>query len=149
MKNLQRCLAENQIQPHTPSRQETAELLGIVDRDLEDARITLLSSDRRFATAYNAALQLSTTVLHAAGYRTRGAAHHWTTFAVLAEIMGSEQAGRARYFNACRSKRNVTDYDSAGSTSEGAVTELIREVEEFKDDVIAWLARYHPDLMPG
>ena len=32
---------------------------------------------------------------------------------MLAEIMGSEQAGRARHFNGCRSKRNVTDYDRA------------------------------------
>ena len=96
MKNLQRCLAENLIRPHTPSRQETAELLGVVDRDLADARIALLSCDRRFATAYNAALQLSTIVLRATGYRARGASHHWTTFTLLAETMGSDQAGRSR-----------------------------------------------------
>jgi len=110
MKNLQRCLAENLIQPHTPSRRETAELLGVVDRDLADARIALLSCDRRFATAYNAALQLSTIVLRAA---------------------------------------DVTDYDRAGSTSEGEVTELIREVEEFREHVMSWLAPCHPDLLPG
>ena len=49
-----------------------ADLLRIVDRDLKDASILELSADRRFVTAYNAALRLATIVLRASGYRTPG-----------------------------------------------------------------------------
>lgn len=52
------------------------DLLRVADRDLADAEIPQLSSDRRFATAYNAALQMATIALYAAGFRACGAGHH-------------------------------------------------------------------------
>ena len=39
-----------------PVRQELTEIRRLVARDLADAAIPALSEDRRFATAYNAAL---------------------------------------------------------------------------------------------
>jgi hypothetical protein len=60
-----------------------ADLLGVVDRDLADAEIPQLSTDRRFATACNAALQMATIALYAAGFRAFGAGHHWATFHAL------------------------------------------------------------------
>jgi hypothetical protein len=50
------------------SRSEIDSLFRVVDRDLEDAAVPGVSADRRFATAYNAALQLATVVLRAHGY---------------------------------------------------------------------------------
>jgi len=81
----------------------------LVDRDLADAQISALSPDRRFVTAYNAALQLATIVLRASGYRTSGAGHHWTTFQTLLEILGESERPRADYLDSCRRKRNVAD----------------------------------------
>ena len=52
------------LRPHTTSRQEIANLLGIVIRDMEDARREI-SSDWRFGIAYNAALKLCTILLNA------------------------------------------------------------------------------------
>ena len=56
-------LNEGRLRPHTATAREVAELLRIVDRDLADAAIRETSADRRFATAYNAALQLATITL--------------------------------------------------------------------------------------
>jgi len=70
--NLKRWLDDRSLRPHEPSVQEMADLLRIVDRDLKDASILELSADRRFVTAYNAALRLATIVLRASGYRTPG-----------------------------------------------------------------------------
>jgi hypothetical protein len=50
------------LSPHTTSREEIAGLLGVVDRDLADARCDI-SPDGRFGIAYNAALRLCTILL--------------------------------------------------------------------------------------
>jgi len=50
---------------------------AVVARDLAAARIAGLSADRRFATAYNAALQAAHMAIACAGYRvTAKAGHH-------------------------------------------------------------------------
>lgn len=125
-----------------------ADLLQVVDRDLADASITRLSTDRRFATAYNAALQLATIALHAAGYRAAGSGHHWVTLSVLPEIMGPEAKDRADHLDHCRSKRNVTDYDRAGEISQREAAEISAEARAFRKDLLAWLKRNHPGLLP-
>jgi hypothetical protein len=51
--------AEGKVRAHKASKKELDELRAVIARDLEDAAIQELSDDRRFATAYNAALQAS------------------------------------------------------------------------------------------
>lgn len=136
------------LQPHLTNKQEIHNLFKLVDRDIKDAEIKQLSTDRRFATAYNAALQLATIVAHAAGYRVKGGTgHHWTTILSFPNFMGKAQKMRADYFNACRAKRNVTDYDRAGEISDFELKELLKEVVDFKHDVINWLRTNYPDLL--
>jgi hypothetical protein len=50
-------LQSNRVHRHTTSRQELTEIRRLIARDPADAAIPALSEDRRFATAYNAALQ--------------------------------------------------------------------------------------------
>ena len=90
---LKKLLNDGRIRPHKTSVKEIADLLRVVDRDLADAAIPQLSTDRRFATAYNAALQLATIALYASGYRVSGSGHHWATFHVLPEIIGPPTEG--------------------------------------------------------
>lgn len=52
----QQLLAGNRVRAHTTNKQELDALRSVVERDLRDAALTDLSEDRRFATAYNAAL---------------------------------------------------------------------------------------------
>ena len=80
-----RLLREGRIRPHRTNPAEIADLFAVVERDLTDAAIEALSSDRRLATSYNAALQAATAMMYAEGYRTTGVGHHRTTF----EFLGS------------------------------------------------------------
>ena len=148
MMNLQRWLGERRLRRHESSAKEIADLLQVVDRDLKDASITQLSADRRFATAYSAALQLATIVLRAAGYRTAGGGHHWMTFQALPRVMGDIEQERADYFDACRRKRNIADYDASGEIAEAEVRELNVEAALFRDEVLTWLREKHPDMVP-
>jgi hypothetical protein len=121
----------------------------VVDRDLVDAAIPTLSADRRFATAYNAALQLATIALHAAGYRTAHSSHHWVTLHVLPELMGPQVQTRADYLDGCRTKRNVTDYDRAGEISLQEAEEMLTQARDFRSDLLAWLEKSYPTLLPS
>ena len=64
-------LAQRKVQSHRTSREELDQLRALVERDLTDAGIIGLSADRRFATAYNAALQTAKIVIACAGYRVK------------------------------------------------------------------------------
>ena len=112
--------------------------------------MTAVSLDRRFATAYSAALQLATIVLAASGFRVmaqRG--HHAVTWQALPELMGADVGDTAIYFDSCRTLRNRSDYDRVGVVSEAEVEELLRETEAFRGQVIDWLRREHPRLVEG
>lgn len=146
--SLQKWIDEGRLQRHITSKEEIENLFRLVERDLKDAKIKQLSTDRRFATAYNAALQLATIVLLTAGYRVKAiSGHHWVTIIALPEVMGKVQKGRADYFNACRAKRNVTDYDRVGEISEAELKELLKEVSSFKQEVVEWMNQHHPNLI--
>jgi hypothetical protein len=60
-------LAQRNVHPHTPGKQELDGLRALIGRDLADAALLALSADRRFATAYNAALQTAKWPLSAQG----------------------------------------------------------------------------------
>lgn len=146
--SLQAWLAEGRLRRHRTSTAEVSDLLRVADRDLADAAIPQLSADRRFATAYGAALALATIVLHASGYRAAGAGHHWTTLQALPELMGSQAQERADYLDQCRTRRNLADYDRAGVISDTEADELLTETQTFRTDVLAWLQANHPPLVP-
>lgn len=118
----------------------------MVERDLDDARIPELSTDRRFATAYNAVLQLATIVIACAGYRVVGLGHHQTTLRALPVAMGNTASGYAAYFEQCRRKRNQVDYDMVNVATETETEDLLAKAEEFKEFVGAWIKKHHPQF---
>lgn len=133
---------------HEASEKEIRAILTVVDRALLNAAIQDVSADRRFATAYNAILQLATIAVRASGYRVTGQHHHWLTLEILPQIMPSLDRGRADYFDACRRKRNKVDYDTAEVISEIEPAEVLNEAQEFKEAVVDWLKARHPELHP-
>jgi hypothetical protein len=141
-------LEQGRLYRQPPNRREIARLLAVADRDLADANVGGLSLDRRFATAYSAALQLATVVLRASGFRTSSASagHHATTLSVLAELMGPVQSDRATYLDACRRTRNQADYDRIDVVSEPDLLELLDDTLAFRDEVLTWLQRNHPGV---
>jgi uncharacterized protein (UPF0332 family) len=147
---LQRWLDAGALRRHRSSRREVADLLAVAKRDLCDARVIALSLDRRFATAYSAALQLATAVLAASGFRaTAQRGHHVVTWQALPELMGVDSGDTAVYLDSCRALRNRSDYDRVGVVSQAEVEEILRETEAFRGQVMDWLSREHPRLVEG
>lgn len=144
--NFKRWLAEGRLRAHKTSKEDIHGLLEITQRDLDDASVQDLSTDRRFLIAYEGAMALATIPLYCEGYETYGKGHHWMTFRILPVVMGDEYSDLAEYFDQCRIKRNVGTYDRGGQISESEVNELIAEVKSFCDAVIDWLMRNHPSL---
>jgi len=141
----QSLLAARLVTRHRTSLGELHDLLAVVERDLKDARIPELSADRRFATAYNAVLQLAPMVIACHGYRVIGLGHHQTTLRAFELGMGSEVSNLAAYFEVCRRKRNQVDYDMANVATESEADDLLRKAEEFQKLVMAWIRQRHPE----
>jgi uncharacterized protein (UPF0332 family) len=138
-------LASRTVQPHKTSLKEIEGLRHLVARDLADAAIEELSADRRFATAYNAVLQLSKVAIACAGYRvTSGAGHHQKTFEAVKAALGKPGETLADYFETCRRKRNLIDYDASEVVTDTEAQELLDKAEEFREMVEKWIVKHHP-----
>jgi uncharacterized protein (UPF0332 family) len=144
---FEKLISQGNIIKHKASKAEIADLGKLIERDLKDSSITGLSEDRRFAIAYNAVLQCGTMIMHALGYRARGEAHHYSTFEFLREALGKKCEDLIDYFDACRSKRNRTDYDAAGEISETEVIELLDEAKNFYKYTQNWISQNFPQLL--
>lgn len=138
--SLKGLLKSGKIRRQKTSASEIADLFDLADRDLKDASIEELSPDRRFATAYNAVLQLATIALRVNGFRTNGLGHHTTTFQVLPSLLGDDFKEKADYFDSCRAKRNTTDYGRVGDITESEATEILSEARTFREEMANWVS---------
>lgn len=114
-------------------------------RDLADAAIPALSEDRRFATAYNAALQTGKMAIACAGYRIASVpGHHRLTFEGAKLALGGSAAQLADYFDSCRRKRNEIDYTGAAIATTTEADELLEHARAFLTMVESWIDSTHP-----
>ncbi len=111
--SLQNWLENRQIKAHQTSKYEITELFKAIDRDITDSQLKGLSADRRFATAYNAALLVATMALAASGYRAQQEGYHYWSIQSLAFTLEID-ANIVKQLNAFRRKRNITDYERVG-----------------------------------
>ena len=82
---------------------------ALIARDLADAGIVGLSADRRFATAYNAALQAANMAIACAGYRIMSkVGHHRLSLETTKFVLGKTPHKYGDYFETCRRKRNTS-----------------------------------------
>ena len=140
-------LAQRKVQLHKTSNEELDQLRTLIERDLNDAALTALSADRRFATAYNAALQTTKMVIACAGYRVASAPwHHRLHFEAARIALGSSADRFLDYFETSRRKRNVIDYDYAFVTTDTEAEEILTEAKAFSAFVEQWISLEHPSL---
>ena len=135
------------LRPHKSTPQEIADLLAIVERDLEDATHDI-SADWRFGIAYNAALKLCTILLYASGYRHEKTLQHYRTIAALPLILGNDHKDEADYLDTCRAKRNTVENEMAGAATRQDAAELVDLAKELREEVLDWLKKHHPELLP-
>jgi uncharacterized protein (UPF0332 family) len=139
-------LTSGRVKRHTTGAQEIGALRRVVERDLRDARLEGLSADRRFATAYNAVLQLAKMAIASSGYRVVGLGHHYTTFGALEVAIGPSISELIAYFDMCRLKRHHVDYDYADVISDAEADELLTHAEDLRRRVESWIQKHHRPL---
>ena len=128
------------LRPHVTDKNEIANLLAIVDRDMEDAAADGISDDWKFGIAYNAALKLATIMLYAAGFKPEKNLAHYRTLLAIEFTIGVHRKDDAAYLDACRVKRNIVEYDNIGGASHAEAIELLDFVKELKKEVLEILA---------
>lgn len=146
--SLKQLLAQRKVQLHTTSKQELDGLRALIERDLTDAALSGLSADRRFATAYNAALQTAKMVIACAGYRVASTPGHYRLhFEAAARIaLGSSADRFLDYFETSRRKRNVIDYDYAFVATDTEAEEILTEAKRFNVFAEQWISLENPSL---
>jgi hypothetical protein len=145
--SLENWLKNGWLKPHRTSKQEIENLFNIVKRDLEDAQRQDVSADWQFGIAYNAALKLCTILIYTEGYKPENTYAHYRTIQSLPLILGNERSDDAAYLEACRVKRNIVEYDYAGSTSATEAEELIEFVKELQIEVLNWVKNHYPEYV--
>jgi hypothetical protein len=150
MANWQQWLGKGDGKTHQTSKQEIDNLRDLITRDLADAAITGLSADRRFATAYNAALQTATIAIAIAcsGYRVNArSGHHKVSFDAAAVAIGTAAVvALTDYFETCRRKRNVIDYITSSVATDTEAEEIVEKANEFRSVVERWVRLKHPSI---
>ena len=146
MVNLEDWLNEGHLKSYKTSRKEIEQLFAVFERDMADARVEALSVERKFESAYNAALVMARAALATSGYRTSGEGNHYWTIQSLAFTLQMD-ADTINQFNKFRQKRNTSNYEMIGVVSEQEVTEMIALAQELRNLVTKWLEENHPNLI--
>ncbi len=133
-------LNEGKLKSHRTRKNEINQLISVYERDLKDALVINLSTDRRFATAYNAALMITIAALAA------GANHHYWSIQSLAFTLQPD-VQTIKKFDNFRRKRNISDYERIGMVSEREVSEVIDLAKNLKTMLDQWLPENHPELI--
>ena len=147
--SLEKWVEYSWLKAEPTSRDEIKSLLTIVDRDLKDANVAVISEDRRFEAAFNAARTAATIALRASGYRTSiQVGQHAKTIESL-ELTINADSKMIQKMRTFSKKRNVTSYDSAGNVSKQELQLAIKTAAELHRQVVAWLQKNHPELLKG
>ena len=140
-------MASRDVQRHRTSKKELDDIRALIARDLADAGVAAVSADRRFATAYNAALLTAHMVIACAGYRvTAKTGHHKILFDSIKFALGAGADKYADYFERCRRKRNVIDYTRSHVATETEAQEILEKAIEFHGFVEAWIDSNYSNL---
>jgi allantoicase len=140
-------LANKDAQKHKTSKKELDNMRALIARDLADASLAGLSADRRFATAYNAALQAANMAIACAGYRiVSKTGHHRVSLESTKLVLGKTAHKYADYFETCRRKRNTIDYTFSNVATDTEAKEIVVQAKQFYVEVEDWITKNHPPL---
>ena len=134
------------LRPHKTGKRRSQASSGSSNA-ISPMRAATSRQDWRFGISYNAALRLCTILLCAEGYRAERTLQHYRTIQALGLTLGPDRTADVEYLEVCRKRRNVIEYDAAGSVSDRDADELVALVVELRQAVVGWLRQRHPELM--
>ncbi len=120
-----------QLKAEPRNETEARRMLAMARTSLADARLSALSPQGRFTSAYNAAHAAALAALRWHGYRSE---NRYTVFQCLAHTL-SWPAPRWRVLDLAHQKRNLAEYEGSLDVEESAITELCALVSDLIADV--------------
>ena len=120
-----------QLKAEPRNVKESTRMLEMARTRLTDAKLSTLSLEGRFTSAYNAAHAAALAALRWHGYRSE---NRYTVFQCLTHTLGWP-ANRWRVFDAAHQKRNLAEYEGYLDIEESAVTEMCELVQTLIADV--------------
>jgi hypothetical protein len=128
---------------------EIVRLFHEIEHEMARSADPAADQGTRTRAAADAALRLSTVVLRASGYETHPPGDPVSTFEALEVLFGPEGRTLAAYFlTSYRRSRRKSGSGTAG-TREKRLTELMREVERFRESILEWLQATRRNLFPA
>jgi hypothetical protein len=130
-----------------PAKQTIRRLLDGASRHIADAKVTEISEETRFGSAYTAIRMLADAGLHAHGYRTLTSkpGSHQTAIQSLVHTFGVDNAVLIR-LDALRKQRNLTEY-TGDTIGESALQECLMQAQSMEALATKWLEANLPDLV--
>lgn len=143
---LQVMLDSRQIEAVPAEDEEVQGMWAKAVRSLRSAGVAGLDPDSVVTLAYQGALQASTAIIRAAGYRVRGEGHHHHTFAAAAALDLGELSDAARDLNIIRQRRHEAIYDWETVTRDRDIVALRSAAERLFEHGRHWLLDQRPHL---
>lgn len=128
LKNLAKV---GQLKPEPRDINEVQRMLRMATTRLNDAKLTKLSTEGRFTSAYNAAHMAALAALRWRGYRSE---NRFTVFQCLAHTV-NWPTNQWRVLDTAHHKRNLAEYEGLLDVEQSLVDELIEISEQLLKDV--------------
>ena len=131
----------------TPQKETVGRLLEAVRRHIADAKVTAVSAETRFSSAYTAIRMLADVGLHANGYRTLTSrpGHHQTAIQTLPKTLGLDTQTLIR-LDKLRKQRNLTEY-TGDIIPDSALAECLSCAQSLEAVAVQWLKNRAPHLL--
>jgi hypothetical protein len=126
-----------QLKAEPRNAQEVTRMLAMAQTRLSDAKLSNLSLEGRFTSAYNAAHAAALAALRWHGYRSE---NRYTVFQCLTHTLGWP-ANRWRVLDTAHQKRNLAEYEGYLEVEESTVAEMCALVQGLIADVQALIAK--------
>ena len=128
LENLLR-IGQLKAEPRNPV--EVQRMLAMARTRLLDAKLTSLSNEGRFTSAYNAAHAAALAALRWHGYRSE---NRFTVFQCLSHTL-NWPASQWRVLDTAHQKRNLAEYEGYLEVEESAISELYTLTSQLISDV--------------
>ena len=128
---LENLVRIGQLKAEPRNTLEAARMLDMARTRLADAKLSKLSLEGRFTSAYNAAHAAALAALRWHGYRSE---NRYTVFQCLTHTLGWPPS-RWRVFDAAHQKRNLAEYEGYLDVEESTVAEMCELVAQLVNDV--------------
>jgi len=136
----------NDLREDEPRPETIRVLLEVADRELRDAE-SVWSDDGRLEHAFASCLAVASAALATCGCRLRKGApsHHYRLLESLVFTLGLSPKD-VQELQEFRKKRSRSMYEQVGVVTRTEADAAVASARHLRGEVVAWLAREHPDL---